>query len=587
MAPGLEATSARGQCRSKVRAAGGGRRLLGGGDAETRLGADIGRAAAGRAVLHDRPVGKVVWATEGENQTQGAGKTTLLSVLGGRPQLGVDGYWRGEVRLNGVAVARRRRWRRELAYVLQKDIFFESLTVRQELEFTARLRGAEEGAAADVARRMGLEGVLDQKIGSNVERGLSGGESKRLNIAAELVASPRVALLDEPLTGLDSFRAHSILVSLRALAESGTGVLLSVHTPTSKLWALFDRLLLLAPGGRVVYDGKAVDTADYFASFDLAVPPAWNPPDYFVEVVSDEALLARLEPLRATARSARDPLEDETPRLADFSVQVSALTRRGFLNAKGTILKPLDWVLVLSLALVWGLLWYGVARDETSRGKHADDIVSICFFFVAQWSWGPAFQHLGAFPAERDVLAKELASEAYSIEAFFVSKQLAEIPISALLPAAFYAVAWPLVGLPPGALPAVYLATLLETWVAASLTQALSALVFDSDQTTTVLIIIQVFQMCCGGYFIDMAEQPAAIAWLRFSSYWYYCSGLFLKLAALPYDTRDRDIHRRVRSYSFSKLPMVVDVALLVAFGCLFRAAAYVALKTSRKIRFT
>jgi len=520
----------------------------------------------------------------------GAGKTTLLSVLAARPQLGRDGYWTGEVLLNG----RRpwRRWRRELAYVLQKDIFFESLTVREELEFAAALREAPASSVAAIVASFGLESVLDSKIGSSVERGLSGGELKRLNIATELLVSPRLALLDEPLTGLDSSRAHGILTALRDRAKAGTGVMLSVHMPTSKLWALFDRLLLLAPKGRVVYDGAARAASAYFEARGLPVPPDWNPPDHFIEVLGDDGLVAGL------AWTPRDDRGDEPgdatpvddpPRLAPFSLQVSALCRRAFVNSRGTVLKPLDWALVVSLAAIWGVLWFQVAKNDAARRRHASDVVSICFFFVAQWSWGPAFAQLAAFPPERDVLAKELASETYTIEAFFVAKQLAELPVSALLPAAFYAVVWPLVALPLRALPLCYLVSLLESWVAASLAQALSALIFDTEQTTTVLIIVQVFQMCCGGYFINIAQQPPAIAWLRFSSYWYYMSGLVLKLVVLPYDTPDRDLRAQIQGddYSFSSLSPIADSALLFLYGFVFRIAAYLALKTSKKIRFS
>ena len=221
----------------------------------------------------------------------GAGKTTLLAVLGSRPQLGKDGYWTGRVLVNGRPPTGR--WRRQIAFVMQRDIFFEELTVRQELEFALILRTsslktkeARTQRFNDVVRALGLERVLESKIGSSVERGLSGGEVKRLNIAVELfITDANICLLDEPLTGLDSTRAYSVLSALRIRAHSA-GVLLSVHQPSSKIWALFDRLLLLAPKGRVVYDGKASHAADYFNSIGKPVPNEWNPPDHFIEVIS-------------------------------------------------------------------------------------------------------------------------------------------------------------------------------------------------------------------------------------------------------------------------------------------------------------
>jgi len=208
----------------------------------------------------------------------GAGKTTLLSILGARPQLGAGGSWTGRVLVNGAAP--RTLWLRDLGFVMQRDIFFDTLTVGQELAFAAATRlprswtpEKRRQRAAEVAAQLGLTSVLPSKIGSAVERGLSGGEVKRLNICVELLNDPRLLLLDEPLTGLDSSRAFSVLEALRARATAGhRAILLSVHQPTSKLWLLFDKLVLMAPGGRVAYEGSALDAEAFFESCGLPLP---------------------------------------------------------------------------------------------------------------------------------------------------------------------------------------------------------------------------------------------------------------------------------------------------------------------------
>jgi len=535
-------------------------------------------------------------------------------VLGSRPQLGVDGYYNGKIKINGNPLDTESR--REIAFVLQRDIFFDSLTVREELNFSARLKlhhlGSDERNKRinTVIKALGLDSVLDSKIGSSIERGLSGGETTRLKIGVDFFLSEaRLALLDEPLTGLDASRAYSVL---RALAQRCTddnaGIMLSIHQPSSKLFILFDRLLLMAPGGRIVYNGKASAASEYLASIGQPCPANWNPPDHFIEIVSLDGedddtskdmttkkiqIAALVQAWNAYSSSfVRD--EDRTltkvlsPSVkAPFSIQLEALTRRAFVTAKGTVLKPLDWILVLSLASIWGWLFFDVGRTAKKRGRHAADIVSIIFFFVAQFSWGPAFQQVTSFPAERDVLTKELASQTYSIEAWFISKQIAEIPVSTLLPLAFYIVVFPLVGLPIMSLPATYAVTLLHSWVSTSLAVALSAIVFDTERTTTVLIIIMVYLMCCGGFFIDMNGQPVAISWVRFTSYWYYACGLFLKIIALPYDNQSKDIHKEIHSYSFSTFSIMTDIFILCSWGIAFRLIAYIGLKTSRKIRFS
>ena len=136
----------------------------------------------------------------------GAGKTTLLNVLADRPTLGEHGTWSGSITLNGRPCGAH--WKRAAAYVMQKDIFFEKLTVYDHLLCTAMLRlppswsRAEKMAELDrIVTLLRLQGCLHTTVGSGTVRGLSGGESKRLNIATELLSRPRLVFLDEPLTG--------------------------------------------------------------------------------------------------------------------------------------------------------------------------------------------------------------------------------------------------------------------------------------------------------------------------------------------------------------------------------------------------
>ncbi|KAH8045228.1 ATPase [Aureococcus anophagefferens] len=497
-----------------------------------------------------------------------AGKTTLLSILGARPQLGAGGSWTGRVLVNGAAP--RTLWLRDLGFVMQRDIFFDTLTVGQELAFAAATRlprswtpERRRQRAAEVAAQLGLTSVLPSKIGSAVERGLSGGEVKRLNICVELLNDPRLLLLDEPLTGLDSSRAFSVLEALRARATAGhRAILLSVHQPTSKLWLLFDKLVLMAPGGRVAYEGSASDAEAFFESCGLPLPASWNPPDHYVECLGDEPAAAprpRGEAPRGGGRRRRA----RRGALAGLRRAGARARWPGPAQRPGAMLKPPSGSSCCA-SLIWGWLWYRVDAPG-GRAAHASDVVSVVFFVVAQWSWGPAFQQLGAFPSERDVLTKERASEVYSIEAYFVAKLLCELPVLALMPLAFLIILLPMVAVPRSCFAAVYGAALLVSWVSQSLSNAISAAVFKTDHATTVVIIAMVYCMCCGGFFIDMEQQPGAISWVRFTSYWYYSMGLFAKVALLPYDTPHHDMRAEIDTYSFSTLSLRMDVAVLVA----------------------
>jgi len=175
----------------------------------------------------------------------GSGKTTLLNILANRPTLGDFGSFSGARLYNG--------WpslpRRVVGYVMQKDLFFSSLTVDEHLRCTAALRLPISWSAAQrtaeferVVHTLRLGPVLTSRVGSNTERGISGGELKRLNIATELLAQPQLLFLDEPLSGLDSSLATLVLHALSTdAATRSTTILLSVHhhptlcTPTLRL----------------------------------------------------------------------------------------------------------------------------------------------------------------------------------------------------------------------------------------------------------------------------------------------------------------------------------------------------------------
>jgi len=426
----------------------------------------------------------------------GSGKTTLFNILVERPQLGNRGRWSGEVLLNGQKP--HRGWQRDVGYVLQRDIFFSGLTVRQELEFAAALRlprsytSSEKAARlAEVVERLGLGDTLDTEIGSAVERGLSGGELKRLNIAVEIMSNPALLLLDEPLTGLDSSRAYSVLKSLSDLAvNQRRAVALSVHQPSSKLFRLISHLLILAPGGHRIYFGPAAAANAFFEDRGFPCPAHWNIADHYIECVSDESVTAQLlAPTAAGKEEAEAGLEvlgldkhlvasqQSGRKTQSFSTQVRLLVWRGLVNAKTTYLSRTEWILVMTLAVIWGLLWWGVGSPG-ARSDHIDDIVSVTFFVAAQFSWGPAFQQLGNYPTERDVLVKERASEVYSLSAWFCAKNVCELPVATLQPACFLLVIWPMLGLPWQGIGEIYVCVLLNVWVSSAVSQAVSAYFF-------------------------------------------------------------------------------------------------------------
>jgi ABC-type multidrug transport system ATPase subunit len=204
--------------------------------------------------------------------------------------------------------------------------------VRETLRYAAilRLRGLaksqKEARAEDVLRMMGLKTCADNLVGSEILKGISGGEKRRLSLAIALLSDPVVLIVDEPTSGLSQSRIFSsccpgdrldwiirprclccaqrhgdvrgIPVStqqplfipidcrLRDIALTGVTVISTIHQPRSELWPTFDSVFLLARGGRLVYGGPRAEVLDAFSAAGEPCPQDWNPADFLVDSIS-------------------------------------------------------------------------------------------------------------------------------------------------------------------------------------------------------------------------------------------------------------------------------------------------------------
>ena len=194
----------------------------------------------------------------------GTGKTTLLSLLNGsmRPQ-------EGSITINGHDISEPQA-RDLIGYVPQDDLLIEELTVYQNLWYTAKL--CFEGMSdEEIDRRvrktlkdLGLDAASDLKVGSAINKYISGGQRKRLNIALELIREPAVLFLDEPTSGLSSADTEKVVNLLKEQTYKGKLIIVNIHQPSSDVYKLFDRLWLLDKGGYPVFDGNPIDAITYF-----------------------------------------------------------------------------------------------------------------------------------------------------------------------------------------------------------------------------------------------------------------------------------------------------------------------------------
>ncbi|KAK3995214.1 ABC-2 type transporter-domain-containing protein [Cladorrhinum sp. PSN332] len=222
----------------------------------------------------------------------GAGKTTLLDTLAQRIS---SGSIKGEFLMGGRPILAS--FNTDVAYVQQQDVHLETCTVREALRFSATLRqdvcvpkGEKLTYVEDIIGRLGMEDFAEAVVGVH-GKGLNLEQRKRLSIGVELAANPSAILfLDEPTSGLDSQSSETIVALLRKLATGGLSILCTIHQPSAMLFQQFDRLVLMARGGRTTYFGDIGENAETVLGYfnrhgSRPCPDAENPAEYLLDVI--------------------------------------------------------------------------------------------------------------------------------------------------------------------------------------------------------------------------------------------------------------------------------------------------------------
>ncbi|CAH2045518.1 unnamed protein product [Thlaspi arvense] len=217
----------------------------------------------------------------------GSGKTTLVTALAGRLQ----GKLTGTVSYNGDPFTSS--VKRKTGFVTQDDVLYPHLTVMETLTYTALLRLPKEltreekiEQAETVVSDLGLTRCCKTVIGGGLIRGISGGERKRVSIGQEMLVNPSLLLLDEPTSGLDSTTAARIIATLRSLARGGRTVVTTIHQPSSRLYRMFDKVLVLSEGNPI-YSGDSGRVMEYFGSIGFQPGSSFvNPADFVLDLAN-------------------------------------------------------------------------------------------------------------------------------------------------------------------------------------------------------------------------------------------------------------------------------------------------------------
>ncbi len=198
----------------------------------------------------------------------GAGKSTLLNVLNGNESPST-----GSLKINGIDLHKNKtQLEGVIGYVPQDDLLIEELTVFDNLLFTAKLcfKNKEEKELVKLSKNLlealGLSKAAPLKVGSPLEKTISGGQRKRLNIGLELIREPSVLFVDEPTSGLSSRDSENIMDLLKELSLKGKLIFVVIHQPSEDIFKMFDELIILDVGGYQIYSGNPSEAIPYFKS---------------------------------------------------------------------------------------------------------------------------------------------------------------------------------------------------------------------------------------------------------------------------------------------------------------------------------
>ncbi|KAL8171955.1 LOW QUALITY PROTEIN: hypothetical protein V2J09_023759 [Rumex salicifolius] len=535
----------------------------------------------------------------------GSGKTTLLTALGGR----LGGHLGGSVTYNGKPFTNN--LKRTIGFVTQDDVLYAHLTVNETLVYTALLRlpntftaDQKIKQAESVIAQLNLTKCKNSVIGGPFLRGVSGGERKRVSIGQEMLINPSLLFLDEPTSGLDSTTAQTIVSTLSDLAKGGRTVLTTIHQPSSRLFYMFDKVLLLSDGNPLFFgNGDAV--MDYFQSVGFAPSLAVNPADFLLDLangitpddsIDDQEEAAVKSKLTVAYKTDLDTnVKSEFEFISDFITessndkdetekwattwyqQFTVLLERGIKERKHEAFSKINIIQILLITLLSGMLWW--------KSKYLEDQIGLLFFFSSFWTFYPLFNAMFAFPPERSMLTKERSSGTYRLSSYFIAQTISDLPMELLLPTTYLIIVYFMAGLKPT--PAAFFYTLFSLLLCVMVSQgiglALGAVFMDQQKATVLGTVLTLGFQLAGGFYVQ--KVPAFIGWIKYLSVMQYAYKLMLGSQygeEETYPCGGGDGECLVREFGSVKAVglgmQMFSAVMLVAMLVLYRCVAYVAL---------
>ncbi|MBZ3874357.1 ATP-binding cassette sub-family G member 2 [Sciurus carolinensis] len=321
-------------------------------------------------------------------------------------------------------------------YMVHDDVVMDSLTVRENLQFSASLRlpstMTKEGKNKridEVIEELDLVEVADSKVRSK-------GLRKKTSIGMELILYPSILFLNKPTTGLDWRTAYDVIRLLKRISEQGRTIIFSIHQPRYSIFQLFDSLTILA-SGELMYHGPARKALEYFKSAGnqtempskidyseiKALANNFAKSTFYNDTKSELEERSRDENKRCLERK-------EIPCASSFSHQFINITRRSFQNF---VRKPKDWINKIIATLVMGLI-LGVTFLLMKNDCYEINNRTLMLFFLMAYQCRSSISAGDLFMFQKKQFLHESFSGYYGVSPYFFGNLLPDLLLNRLLP---------------------------------------------------------------------------------------------------------------------------------------------------------
>lgn len=488
----------------------------------------------------------------------GSGKTTLLDAISGR--IGNRGTLLGDIFINGRKL-KREEYQDCFSYVLQSDNLLSYLTVEETLTYTAQLALRKHSAEAikkkvsAVMAELSLTHVAHNVIGGRVFPGISGGERRRVSIASQLLQDPRVILLDEPTTSLDSMTANQIVVLLAQLARRNRIVIVTIHQPRSELFRIFSRIAIMSCG-KLVFCGQPEEMVDFFSQCGYECPEYCNPFDIYVDFTSvdtrnserEAATFSRMNEITAAyQRSAiyQSMLEkvEQNLQLTDKpaipfkskespngAAKLEVLLRRTIRNLSRDRMGVL---MRLSQNLIYGLFvaFFVMHLDNDITKGAIQDRIGIIYQSIGASPYTGMLNAVALFPALRAIGDQESQDGLYSKWQMFLAYIFHILPFSILSVIIFTSFLYWTIGMHPDSIRFLCFSAvvLVPHIIGELLTVVLLGVVQDPNMVNTGVALLNIAGILVGSGFLRSTQQmPEVFQWLSYLTFQKYSCELLI-----------------------------------------------------------